>query len=156
MLVIVLSSIFIATVCETTITSLRTADATAERERVRLQMAKAIDLLTREAAAAYNVDNSAVQRFQFDARLVDANGDGQTENRNNINYVVQSGDFQRVYSGDTVALVPDLTALTFTYLDSNGNATTNANNVRVMEVTMTAVVDSETISMAAATRLRNL
>ncbi len=148
-------SLFVYGVFEVVIVGLRVADATGERETIRLELAKALDLLTREAASAYNVDNSTSSRFQFDARIGDNDGNGSANNLNNINWRVQNGDLQRVQGGVTTTVVPDLTSCTFTYLDANGNATNTANNVRVMEVVATAVMDGETLTMAAATRTRN-
>ena len=150
--VVSLLAMFFGAVYETVITGLRVVHAADDRENIRLQMTKALDLLTRETMAAYNVDHSQTQRFQIDLRVQDADANGQADNLNNINYQVVSGDLQR----EGVILVGDLTSLTFTYLDSNGNTTTTANNVRVMQVTMSATRNSETISMSTATRLRNL
>lgn len=151
-LTISLFGLLMGTVYETVITGLRVVNAANDRESVRLQLAKAMDLLTRETMAAYNVDYAQSQRFQIDTRVVDGNGDGQADNLTNINYQVVSGDLQR----EGVTLVGDLTALTFTYLDSNGNSTSSANSVRVMQITMTAARNGETMSLASATRLRNL
>ena len=156
MIVMVLLSVFASGVYEVVIVSLRAAYSADRREDVRLQLAKALDRLSREASAAYNVDNSLVQRFQFDARVVDGNGDGDADNLTNINWRVQSGDLERVQGGTTMVLVPDLDSLTFTYLDSSGNATTNANNVRVMQVTASVTKGSETVTMATSAYLRNL
>ncbi len=156
MVTLVLFSALAAAVYDPVVVGLRVANKTAEREDVRIQMTRALEQLTREATAAYNVSQSLSQRFQFDARVVDANGDGSPENRTNINYLVQSGTFQRVYNGTTVTLIPDLTSLTFTYLNSSNNVTTSPAQVRVMQVAVTATRNGEAISIATSARLRNL
>jgi hypothetical protein len=84
-------------------------------------------------------------------RIEDNDGNGDSENQNNINYQVVSGSLQR----EGVTILPSAT-VTFTYLDSSGNATTTAANVRVMQVTMSKTVEGETLSLSASTRLRNL
>ena len=152
-----LLALFFSGVYESVIVGLRVANASDERESIRQQLAHAMDLLTREGGVASNVDNAEDQRFQFDG---DIDGDGSTNN--NINYQVSSGDLQRVYSGNTVTLVKDLTSLDFDYVDLNGsNMTTpvtpagTRDNIRVVQVTMTATSDQETISMTSAIYLRN-
>ena len=152
MLVVSLLGLFFGAVYESLLIGLRAATAANRREDVRRQLSRAMDQLTREIASAYDVDAAQDQRFQFDAR--DINGDGS--NDTNINYRVQNGDLQRVYSGDTVTLIPDLTSLTFTYLNSAGASTSTAGQVRVMQVTVTATRDGEAITMSAAADLRNL
>ena len=155
--VVVLLSIFIGAVYDVVIIGLRTAHASDEREEIRQELSNALDLLTREASLASNLDNAEDQRLQFDA---DLDGNGTTEN--NINYQVSSGDLQRVYNGVTVTLVKDLSALDFNYTDSGGaNMTTPVttqalrDTIRVVQVTITATKDNETISLASAAYLRN-
>ncbi len=157
MLVIIVMAVFFGTVYESVIVILRTANAVDEREAIRQQLAHALEILTREAAMASNVDNAEDQRFQMDG---DLDGDGDTEG--NINYRVSSGDLQRVYSGDTVTLIPDLTSLDFDYVDLNGAAMTtpvspgsSRDNIRVIQITVSATKDNETISLASAAYLRN-
>ena len=154
MIVVMLFAIFMGAVYETVIVGLKAANSADEREDIRTQMARAMDQMTREMVAAYNVDNAEDQRFQFDAR--DINGDGS--NDDNINYVVTSGDLLR----GSLLLVKDLSSLDFDYLDSSGTAMTtpvaggSRNNVRVVQITMTAVKDQETISLTGAAKLRNM
>ena len=156
LIVISLLGLFIGAVYESVIVGLRVVNASDEREDIRQQLANALDLLLREGSLASNVDNAEDQRFQFDA---DIDGDGSANT--NINYRVQSGDLQRVYSGDTVTLVRDLASLDFDYVDLNGAAMTppvtgaSRDNIRVVQVTATATRDNETISLANATHLRN-
>ena len=151
MIVVTLLAAFFGAVYETVIVGIRSADSANDREAMRIQMMKTLDLLSREASAAYHVDNSTSSRFQFDMRVEDSDGNGDSENQNNINYQVVSGNLQR----EGVTILPSAT-VTFTYLDSSGNATTTAANVRVMQVTMSKTVEGETLSLSAATRLRNL
>ena len=157
MVVVVLLGIFFGAVYETVIIGLRTANAADEREAIRQQLANAMDLLTREAALASNVDVAADQQFQFDA---DLNGDGTTEN--DVNYAVSGGDLQRTANGVTLTLVRDLTALDFDYTDSGGSALSTPvgsqptrDTIRVMQVSTTATNDDETLSLPGAAYLRN-
>ena len=157
MLALIVMSLFFGTVYETVIIALRAANAVDEREQIRQQLAHTLELLTREAAVASNVDNAEDQRFQMDG---DVDGDGDDES--NINYRVQDGDLQRVHSGEAVTLIPDVSALDFDYVDLNGNAMTapvtpgsSRDNIRVIQIAVTAVRDHETISVASAAYLRN-
>ena len=162
-IVVTLLGLFIGAVQESLIVGLRAANAADERETIRLQLARALDQFTREAAASYNVDCAMDQRFQFDAR--DINGDGS--NDNNINYRVTSGVFERVFGGATLTQVADLAALDFDYLDSSGASLANCSasdcglascrsSLRVVQVTVTATKDHETVSVTDAVHLRNM
>ncbi len=156
MLVTVLMAVFFGAVYESVIVGLRAANAADEREDIRQQLTNALELLAREAAVASNVDTAEDQRFQMDG---DIDGDG--DNENNINYAVASGDLRRTYSGTAVTLVRDLTSLDFDYVDLNGAAMTapvtggSRDDIRVVQITMTATRDNETISLASAAYLRN-
>lgn len=157
-IVMSLLAIFFGIVQESVTIGLRTANSADEREDVREQLTHALDLLTREASVADNVDNAEDQRLQFDA---DLDGDGDTEN--NTNYRVQGGDLQRVDSaGVAVTIADDLDTLDFNYVDSTGAAMTTPvpnqptrDTIRVVQVTITAERDGETISVATAAYLRN-
>ena len=148
---------FMGAVYESVIVGLRVAHAADERENVRQQLAGALELLTREASIANNVDNAEDQRFQFDA---DLDGNGTTEN--NINYRVSSGDLQRTYNGTTVTLVRDLTSLDFDFVDSSGsNLSTpvgsqpTRDTIRVLQITITGTDATESLSLTSAAYLRN-
>ena len=158
-----LLGIFFGAVYETLIGGLRIVNAGSDRERLRQQLANTLDRLTREASAASNVDRAQDQRFQFDADL-----DGDGNNEDNINYVVQNGGLDRVYSGDTVTLVKNVSSLDFDYIDQNGttNATCDSTSscgsnccrseVRVVQITITGTVGSESMSVAGAVCLRDM
>lgn len=156
-LVVILLGLFFGAVYESVIVGLRAANAADERENIRQQLTNALDILTREAALASNVDVAADQQFQFDA---DLDGDGATEQ--NINYQVSGGDLQRVYNGVTITLSRDLSALDFDYTDSGGSALSTPvgnqplrDTIRLVQVTTTAVNDDETIALPNAVYLRN-
>jgi hypothetical protein len=157
LITISLLGIFMAAVYESVISGLRMANASDEREAIRQQLAHALDLLTREAAIASRVDNAEDQRFQFDA---DLDGNGTTEN--NVNYNVSSGDLQRTYNGITVTLIRDLSSLDFDFVDSGGSTLSTPvgnqplrDTIRVVQITVTATNDNETISLTSAAYLRN-
>ena len=156
-MVVVLFSIFFGAVYESVIIGLRVANASEEREALRQEISNALDQLTREVSLASNLDNAEDQRVQFDA---DLDGNGTTEN--NVNYQVSSGAFERAYNGATVTLIKNVTALDFDYLDSSGanlatpiSSQATRDTVRVVQVTVTATKDNETISMASAAFLHN-
>jgi prepilin-type N-terminal cleavage/methylation domain-containing protein len=156
MLVVSLLGIFFGAVYETAIVALRAVHAADGREDLRQQLAHALELLTREAALASNVDQAQDQRFQIDA---DIDGDGGNET--NINYRLQSGALERVHSGDTSYLVRGVTSLDFDYVDENNAAmstpvgSSDRDDIRVMQVTITAVSGAESISLTSAAYLRN-
>jgi hypothetical protein len=163
MVAMALLGAFFTGVYETLITGLRTVNAADEREDIRQQLTVALDRLTREASAANTVDRAQNQRFQFDA---DLDGDGADED--NINYVVQSGELDRVYSGDTLPLVKNLAALDFDYIDNTGTTYTTCDStgscgsnccrseVRVVLITITATKDTESMSVAGGVHLRDM
>ena len=157
LITISLLAIFMAAVYESVISGLRVANASDEREAIRQQLANTLDLLIREASIASNVDNAEDQRFQFDA---DLDGNGTTEN--NVNYNVSSGDLQRTYNGITVTLIRDLSSLDFNFVDSGGSTLSTPvgsqptrDTIRVVQITVTATNDQETISLTSAAYLRN-
>ena len=163
MIVVSLLGIFFGAVYETLIAGLRTVNAGNDREALRQQLSNALDRLTREASAANNVDRAQDQRFQFDA---DLDGDGNDED--NINYVVQNGGLDREYSGDTVTLVKNVSSLDFDYIDQNGasygtcDSTSSCGSnccrseVRVVQITITGTRGNESMSVAGAAYLRDM
>ena len=157
MVTMTLLGVFFGGVYETVIVGLRTVSAADRREGVRQQLTNALELLTREAALASNLDNAEDQRLQFDA---DLDGNGTTEN--NINYQVTSGQLQRSYNGVAVTLVNNLTALDFDYLDTAGTTLATPvgtqatrDTIRVVDITMTATNGAETLSLPSAVYLRD-
>lgn len=156
LIVISMTSVFIAAVYETVLVGLRVANASDEREEIRQEVTNALDLLTRELLLANNVDVAEDQQVQFDA---DLNADGTTES--DILYRVQGGDLQRVYNSTAVTLVRDLTSLDFNYTDLNGSSLTapvtgcSLDLLRVVQTTLSATKDAETVSAAASACLRN-
>ena len=153
LIVMTLLAIFVSAVYESVIVGVRAANAADEREDIRLQLASALDRLTREASVASTVHTATSDEFKFDA---DVDGDGATET--NIRYRVQNGDLERSIGGTTVTLVTDLTTLSFTYLDLNNNAWTSGaeSDIRVVQASLTATKDTETLSVASAAYLRNM
>ena len=121
MITMVLLGLFAAVVHESFIVGLRTVTAADERERIRKQLATAMDRITREASIASNVRNATATRFRFDA---DLDGDGSIEDpERRIDYEVESGDLMRDDDdAPNIDLIPDLTTATFTYIDLNGNS----------------------------------
>ena len=157
LLVMTLLAAFMGAVYESVIVGLRVAHASDERENVRQQLASALELLTREASIANNVDTANDQDFQFDA---DLDGNGTTEN--NIHYQVSSGDLTRTYNGTTVTLVRDLASLDFDFVDSGGSTLSTPvgsqptrDTIRVLQITITGTNDTESMALTSAAYLRN-
>lgn len=152
--------LFLTAVQETIFTGLRTVDSAHRREDIRLQLAKALDRLTREASYASAIDTLSSTRFQFDA---DIDRDGALENvssgtspdETDIEYRDLSGDFVRRDSKGDIPLVGDLTSVAFEYLDADGSSTSTAADVRVVQITISATSGSETLTLAGAVYLRN-
>lgn len=156
-IVMTLLGLFLGASQESIVVGLRATNAADERENIRLQLANALDRLTREASLASGVFSATDQRFQFDA---DLDGDGTAET--GINYQLQGTSLNRSLGGTTVTLVTGVTALDFDYLDSTGASLSapvtpqsERDKVRIAQVSITATRDTETISVAEAACLRN-
>lgn len=156
MIVLSLVGLFVASVFESVIVTLRAVNAADERADIRQQVTHALELLTREVSLASNVDVAEDQRLQIDA---DLDGDGATES--DILYRVQDGDLQRVYNGTAITLVRDLSSLDFDYLDLNAAALTapvtgaSLDILKVVQISLTSALDAESVSLASAAFLRN-
>jgi hypothetical protein len=152
--------LFVSAIQESLLTGLRTVDASRRREDVRLQLAKALDQLTREATFASTIDTASSTRFQFDA---DIDRDGTFENvssgtdpdETDIEYRDLAGDLVRRDSKGDVTLAGDLTSVTFTYLNASGGSPGTEADVRVVEIALSATSGNETISLAGGVYLRN-
>ncbi len=156
MIVLVLVGVFGIVLYETVITGLRTVSAADDREEVRQQLTNALERLMREASVARDVGSAADHTFQFDA---DTDGNGMVET--NIEYRLSSGALERSNSGTIVPLVRGVTALDFDYVDLNGSTMSTPvavglrDTIRVVQMTITATRDNETIALASAAFLRN-
>ena len=155
MVAVSLLAIFFGGVYETAILGLRSANAADEREDIRGQAMNALERFTREASLAKTVRQATSQLFEFDA---DLNGDGTAET--NIIYQVQNGDLVRTYGGTTISLVRDFGSATFGYLKQDRAAwvsgTDALSTIRVVQVTVTATKDAETLSLTNAAYLRSV
>ena len=154
MLVTVLLAIFFGAVYETVISGLRTVDAADEREEIRGQLAATLDRLTRELALCDNVDAATDSHFQCD-----------TPSLNNIEYTYSSSNHNVTHddaSAPAIIILGNLTAWDFDYVDSAGAtlatpvAGAAEDTIRIIQVTATATLDSETLSMTSAVYLRNM
>ena len=152
-----LIGLFLGAVQESVVVGLRATNAADEREDIRLQLANALDRLTREASLASNVTQANDQAFKFDA---DLDGDGTTET--SITYAVVNGDLVRTHGGTAVTLIRDLATLDFDYQDLNGatmatpvTPQTERDMIRLAQVVLTGTKDTETLSVAEAVYLRN-
>lgn len=160
MLAVMMLGIFGVVIHQTALVGLRTVNAADERESVRQELSNALDLFTREARMAMNVDFSTSTRFQFDA---DFDGDGSsTGNETNIDYRLQSGSFDRTYGGNTVTLVEDADSLDFNYTDGTGSSMSepvtggNQADIRVVELVITGKNDDASLTMTSSVFLDNM
>lgn len=160
LIVITLFGLFIGAVYETVIVGLRVVNAMDEREEIRQELSNALDRLTREARMARVVDLAQASRFRFDA---DFDGDGSSAgNEVDIDYQSQSGALVRMRGSETLTLVKNVTSLGFDYIDLNGSELTtpvsgpNRPTIRVVEMTITATNDDESIAMTTSTFLTNM
>lgn len=164
-----LSGLFIGAVYESTITGLRVVNASASREDVRTELLRVLNRLTREAAAAEDVGFAQDARFRFD-----------TASLNNIEYLYDSGaqtlTRQDSSLASAVTLLRNITAFDFDYLEngcttvqetcdsSSGCGTAGTcesgncclSEVRVVQVTMTASRNNESITVTGSAHLRNM
>lgn len=154
MLVTVLLAIFFGAVYETAIAGLRTVDAADEREEIRGQLAATLDRLTRELALCDNVDAATDSRFQCDTPSV-----------NNVEYTYSSSNDELTRDDAAVSariVLRNATAWDFDYVDSAGAALStpvagaSEDTIRIVQVTATAALDAETLSMTSAVYLRNM
>jgi len=161
LVVVSLFSIFAAAVHETVITGLRTVNAADEREDVRQQLANTLERFTREASVASTVRTAQDARFRFDG---DLDGDGTVESTGEqfIDYRENSGEFTRgAQSVSTLTIIRDLTSVEYAYVDLNGSTMStpvsggDLDDIRVVQVTITAAQDQEVISVTGAVYLRN-
>ena len=152
---IALLAIFFGGVYETVIVGLRVVHASDTREELRGEAINAFERFTREACLAKTVRQATASVFEFDA---DLNADGTAET--NIIYQVLSGDFVRTYGGTTTILVKDWSSSTFSYLKQDRVAwvsgTDALSTIRVVQATLTAAKNTETISLTNASYLRSM
>jgi hypothetical protein len=175
MVVLALFGLFFGALQEPVLIGLRSLDSADDREHLRLQLARALDRLTREATMARNVDRATDTRFQFDA---DWDGDDSSSGstvpeERNINYEVSGSQLLRsdadTSSGQETVLISNLSSLDFNYYesgsttesascDSTGSCGSNCcrSEVRVVVVTATATRGDETMTMSASAFLENM
>lgn len=103
-----------------------------------------------EAGAGITASNSGTLSFSQDLNgdgdFVQGPGDpnpGQPDTNETVTYTLNTTDneIQRNVSGNTYALVSNITALNFVYLDDSGAVTTTSADVRSVVVTITATAD---------------
>ncbi len=156
MIVLSLWGLFMGAVYETVIIALRVTNGSNSREAMRIQLAKTLDQITREAGSrADNIDQTQDARFQFDT----------PGSVNNVNYVYTSGaggtgTLTRRDSTMSAAttILRNLSSFDFDYTEQGDTTTTaspSANDVRVVHVTATVTQNNETIFASSAAFLRS-
>jgi len=156
MIVLVLSSLFLGAVYETFIHGLRVVDAADERAEVDTELAWALDRVTRELAQAITFTTADSSRVVFS---VDLNDDGTRET---VEVVLSSGRLVRNESGREVVVVRNAQAVSFSYLDLDGNALStpvasgSLDDIRVIRLSVTGDVEDETVTIASSAFVRNL
>ena len=154
MIVLAMAAAFLVAASEMVVWGLRIVRAWQQREELRGQLAHVLEQFTREAIAADHVDTADDDQFQFD-----------TPATNNIEFD---------YTGSTDILTHDdssttqqtvlryATSLDFDYYNSSGTllstpvSSGSRSSIRVVQVAITVSRNNETLSMAAATYLRNM
>lgn len=161
MVVMSLFGLFLGAVQEAAVVALRSTHSANQRENIRLQLARAMDRLTREATmtgvGATDITTATATQFQFNA---DLDGNGTVETTGIRYWQNASGDLERSQvspSAPAVTLVEDLTSVVFSYVNADGSTYTSGStaNIRLVQVTLTAARDAETFSVAGAIYLRN-
>ncbi len=156
MIVLSMWGLFMGAVYEAVILGLRLMNASNSREAIRVQLAKTLDQLTREAGSrADHIDVTQDARFQFDT----------PGSMNNVNYVYTSGaggtgTLTRRDSTMSAAttILQHLSSFDFDYAEQGATTTTaspNEDDVRVVHVTATVTKNNETISASSAAFLRS-
>ena len=169
-----LLALFFGAVYESLHVALRSVDGANRRERMRTQLVRTLDQLTREARMARDVDEADEDDFQVD---VDTDGDGSSSStERNVNYVYDSTNdvLTRAHEGgSTVTILRNLSAFDFDYYESNSSTLNESctftsscgsrcceDDVRVVVVTATVTSGSgqaaETITETASVFLGNM
>lgn len=157
-LIIVLSllGLFLGAVQETFIHGLRIVDAADERSEVDSELAWGLERLSREVAQAKTFTTATASRMVL---TVDLNQDGTDET---VDYLLSNGQVLRQESNRQVVLVRNAQALTFSYVDLDGNtlsvpvASGSLDDIRLVQVSVTGDLEDETVAMTTAMFVRNL
>ena len=159
-IVITLLGLFLAAVQESLITGLRATHTADNREAVRRELANALDQFVRDVSQAQDVD---------DADLLDGSNTGQfqfdTPSVSNVEYSYDASADTLSYDDANVSqriIARYVTSFDLTYVDNTGAtlsepvAGSSEDNIRVVQVTATATIGDETLTLSDAAYLRNM
>ena len=157
---ITLLGLFLAAVQESLITGLRATHTADNREAVRRELANALDQFVRDVSQAQDVD---------DADLLDGSNTGQfqfdTPSVNNVEYSYDASADTLSYDDANVSqriIARHVTSFDLTYIDNTGAtlsepvAGSSEDNIRVVQVTTTATIGDETLTLSDAAYLRSM
>lgn len=142
-----ISAIVLMALTTTFISQSRSYDAQDAINAMQQSARAAMDMITREVRmAGYNTNGTFnFVAIPYDATqlriLANLNGDADTNGANeDITYAYDSTNDQidRTTGGTTEALVDNIDAFTFDYLDENGNPTTTSADIRQIQISITA------------------
>jgi len=144
---IAISGIVLAAITATFISQSRSYDAQAQINGMQQGARAAMDMITREARmAGYNTNVAAVfdgitynvNEIRIQANL---NGDTNTDDTNeDITYEYDTVNklIERTTGGNTEILVENIDEFTFSYLNETGGAATTSDDIRQIQITITA------------------
>ncbi len=144
---IAISGIILAAITATFISQSRSYDAQAQINGMQQGARAAMGMITREARmAGYNTNVAAVfdgitynvNEIRIQANL---NGDTNTDDANeDITYEYDTVNklIERTTGGNTEILVENIDEFTFSYLNETGGAATTSDDIRQIQITITA------------------
>lgn len=141
--------VILAAVTATFITQSKVFDAQEQINQMQQNARGALDIIAREVKmAGYNPTQASFSGITYSASqlkiLADISGpaplyqsDGDTDEPNeNITYSFDSTNLRILRNSQLLA--DNIQSFTFTYLDANGNPTTNTPNIRQIRIVITA------------------
>lgn len=147
-----LFGLFMTAMFDTVLTGLRVTHTAGDRERIRQELVAVLDRMTREIAAAENVDDADDNRFQFD-----------TVDVSNVEYDYASGALTHD-DGDSSSriVLRNITAFDFDYWDNTNTQLStpvpgaSEDTIRMVQVSITVTRNNETVTLAQAAFLRSI
>jgi len=147
MAAIAISAIVLGAIIATFISQSRSYDTQEQINGMQQAARASMDMITREVRmAGYNTNGAAVFdgiTYNLNEIRLQANLDGDTDTNDaneDITYAYDAINklIERTTGGTTETLVENIDAFTFQYLDESGTATTTSDEIRQIQITITA------------------
>ena len=143
---VVISSLVLAALASTFMSQSRTYRAQEHISEMQQGIRATLYMMTQEIRmAGYNPTGATFDGITYDTSQLrvkaDLNGDGDVLDSNeDIIYSYDGGSLRidRNANGTTEILAENILSFSFSYLDSNGNATTTSANIRQMQISIIA------------------